>query len=110
MPIDVAKRLAMTGRLFSAAEAQALNLVTQVADDPLAAAEALARELMTRSPDAVAATKTLFHRAWFASVRRAFAAESRIQFRLLRTANQRIALHANFAKEEPKFRPRQYRG
>ncbi len=109
VPIDLAKQLAMTGRLFSGAEAKQMNLVTQLADDPLAAAAALARELMARSPDAVAATKALFHRTWFASVRQAFSAESGIQLRLLRGANQRIAMRANFAKQEPRFQPRTFK-
>jgi enoyl-CoA hydratase/carnithine racemase len=108
VPIDLAKELTMSGRLFSGAEAKQMNLVTRVAEDPLAAAEAMARELMTRSPDAVAAAKTLFHRTWFASVRRAFDTESGIQLRLLRGANQRIAMRANFAKREPEFRLRTF--
>ena len=86
-----------------------MNLVTQVADDPLAAAEAMAAELMTRSPDAVAAAKSLFHHTWFASVRRAFDVESGIQFRLLRGANQRIAMRANFAKKTPVFKNRSFK-
>jgi enoyl-CoA hydratase/carnithine racemase len=109
VPIDVAKQLTMSGRLFSGAEAKRLNLVTQVAEDPLAAAEAMALELMTRSPDAIAAAKSLFHRSWFASVRRAFAIESRIQFRLLRGDNQRIAMRANFDKKMPVFRTRRFK-
>ena len=109
VPIDLAKELTMTGRLFSGAEAQRMNLVTRIADEPLAAAEALARELMTRSPDAVAAAKALFHRTWFASVRRAFDTESGIQLRLLRGANQRIAMRANFARKQPEFRPRSFK-
>ena len=108
VPIDVAKRLSMSGRPFSGAEAKALNLVTEVADDPLAAAEALAAELMQRSPDAVAAAKRLFQRSWLAGARRAFAIESGLQLRLLRGANQRIALRANFARQQPDFKPRAF--
>ena len=93
----------------SGAEAKQLNLVTQVSDEPLVAAEALAGELMTRSPDAVAAAKSLFQRSWFASVRRAFAIESGLQFRLLRGANQRIAMRANFARKAPLFRSRSFK-
>ena len=109
VPIDVAKRLTMTACLFSGAEAKQMNLVTEVSDDPLAAAEALAAELAARSPDAVAAAKELFQRSWFASVREAFSAESSIQFRLLRGANQRIAMRANFAKKKPEFRQRGFK-
>lgn len=109
VPIDLAKQLTMTGRSFSGTEAQQMNLVTQLAPDPLAAAEILAAELMTRSPDAVAAAKSLFQRTWLAGVRRAFAVESRIQFKLLRGANQRVAMRANFAKQAPEFRERSFR-
>ncbi|MDR3416015.1 MAG: crotonase/enoyl-CoA hydratase family protein [Nevskia sp.] len=108
VPIDVAKQLTMTGRLFSGAEAKQMNLVTQLADDPLAAAETLAQELMTRSPDAVAATKSLFHRTWLESPARAFDIESRLQSRLLLGANQRIAMRANFAGKKPVFRKRRF--
>jgi len=108
VPIDLAKQLSMTGRLFSGAEALRMNLVTQVADDPLAAAETLAAELMTRSPDGVAAAKSLFHRTWFAGVRRAFGIESRIQFKLLRGANYRIARQAGLNKQAPKFLDRSF--
>ena len=54
----------MTGRIFSGSEAQALNLVTHVVDDPLAAARSLAAEIASRSPDAVAASKFLYQQAW----------------------------------------------
>ncbi|WP_040843311.1 crotonase/enoyl-CoA hydratase family protein, partial [Nitrospirillum viridazoti] len=54
VPIDVAKRLTMTAQVIGATEAKALNLVTEVTDDPMAAAEALAAALCARSPDAVA--------------------------------------------------------
>ncbi len=110
VPIDVAKELAMTGRLFKGSEAKQLNLVTQVAADPMAAAETLAAELMTRSPDGVAAAKSLFHRTWLAGVRRAFAIESRIQFKLLRGANYRIARQAGLKKQPPAFLDRSFKG
>jgi enoyl-CoA hydratase/carnithine racemase len=57
--IDVAKELTYTGRVIDAGEALALGLVTRVADDPHAAALALAHEIAARSPDAVRAAKRL---------------------------------------------------
>jgi enoyl-CoA hydratase/carnithine racemase len=109
LPIDRAKLLSMTGRLFSGAEALQMKLVTQLADDPLAAAQTLAAELATRSPDGVAAAKSLFQRSWMASVRKAFAVESRIQLKLLRGPNHAIARRANFAKQPPAFRDRSFK-
>ncbi|MGB4343852.1 MAG: crotonase/enoyl-CoA hydratase family protein [Moraxellaceae bacterium] len=106
LPMDQAKLLTMTGRMFSGAEARELNLVTGVSADPLAEAEKLVAEIKTRSPDAVAATKQLFHETWVAGVRRAFSKESRIQLGLLMGKNQKIAVQSNFRKEMPSFLPR----
>lgn len=106
LPIDQAKLLTMTGRMFNGEEARRLNLVTEVHADPLAAAEALVAELKTRSPDAVAATKQLYQETWVAGVRRAFSRESWIQLGLLMGKNQKIAVQANFKKEKPEFLPR----
>lgn len=106
LPIDQAKLLTMTGRMFSGEEARALNIVTAVSADPLAEAESLVEEIRTRSPDAVAATKQLFQETWVAGVRRAFSRESRIQLGLLLGKNQKIATQANFKREKPEFLPR----
>jgi enoyl-CoA hydratase/carnithine racemase len=54
--LDVAKELAMTGRVLSGADAHALGLVTHLDADPVTHAERLAAEIETRSPDAVAAS------------------------------------------------------
>lgn len=108
VPMDVAKALTMTGRIISGEEALHLNLVTGVSDDPLADAEALAQELLQRSPDALAATKRLFHEAWAAPEDIAFDLESKYQFRLLRGKNQRRAMQAARNKEAPAFLPRQF--
>jgi enoyl-CoA hydratase/carnithine racemase len=106
LPMDQAKLLTMTGRMFSGIEAREFNLVTGVSENPLAEAEKLITELKTRSPDAVAATKELFHETWVAGVRRAFSKESRIQLGLLLGKNQKIAVEANFKKQDPEFLPR----
>ena len=107
VPMDVAKELAMTGRRFDAVEAKALHLVTQVAEQPEQAARALADAILTRSPDAVSATKALFHSTRHAAEDQAFDRESSLQFKLLRGRNQGEAMAANLKKREPRFRPRQ---
>lgn len=106
LPIDQAKLLAMTGRMLNGVQARELNLVTSVSADPLAAAEELIAELKTRSPDAIAAAKRLFHETWTMSARRAFSKESRAQLGLLLGQNQKIATRANLKKEAPEFVPR----
>src|SRR5436305_4444556 len=64
--IDVAKELTYTGRVFSGTEAAALGVVTRVADDPLAAARDLARQISRRSPDAIRGAKRMFDESWTA--------------------------------------------
>ena len=108
LPMDVAKELTMTGRAFDGTEAKALNLVTGLSEEPMAAAEALVAEIKTRSPDSVAATKALFEKTWIEDEDEAFSIESKLQFKLLRGKNQKEAMKANFQKREPRFKPRQY--
>ncbi|GGQ75270.1 crotonase/enoyl-CoA hydratase family protein [Couchioplanes azureus] len=104
--LDVAKRLTMTAEEISGADAARIGLVTEVHDDPVAAATAFARQLATRSPDAVAAAKRLLDGAVTGSARRTFARERRIQLRLLMLPNTRIAQRAARSKTSPEYRSR----
>lgn len=106
VPLDVAKELAMTGRILSGHEAHGLGLVTHVAADPMAQALKLAAELATRSPDAVAAAKFLMQDAWGGGESRALSAERRWQRRLLGSRNQRIAVARNLEKKDLPYGPR----
>jgi len=109
VPIDVAKELVFSGRIVRGDEALEMGLVTHVADDPLAAAQALAAEFMGRSPDSVAAGKFLLQRAWGASERGALGQERAWQRRLMGTANQRIAVRnamGSRSAEIKAFKPR----
>lgn len=107
VPMDVAKELTMTGRLFNGEEAKTLNLVTRVADNPLEEAEKLAAAIKTRSPDGISAGKSLFQQTWNASEAQAFDIESKLQFKLMRGKNYRVALKAGQKKETPQFGPRE---
>lgn len=84
VPLDVAKELTMSARVISGVEAHALGLVTHVTDEPLEQALALAGELGTRPPAAVAAAKFLLQDAWPLSESGALAAERRWQRRMIR--------------------------
>ncbi|ORX00613.1 crotonase/enoyl-CoA hydratase family protein [Mycolicibacillus trivialis] len=107
--MDVAKRLTMTAEIIDGRTAGEYGLVSGVSTDPGADADALAAQLLTRSPDALALTKRLLHDTWTKSPRRAFWTETVTQLRLLRGANHRIARAANFAKEAPRFVDRRVR-
>lgn len=109
VPIDVAKELVFTGRIVRGDEALKMGLVTHVADDPLAAAEALAAEFMARSPDSVAASKFLLQRAWGGSESSALSEERSCQRRLMGTGNQRLAVRnamGSRSAEIKAFKPR----
>ncbi len=108
LPRDVAFELTATGRVVSGIEALKLGLVSHVEADPLAAAQALAAEIATRSPDASAAAKQLFRQAWGASEWGVLAAERRWQLRMLLGKNQRVAVARNTGKPDAAYLPRQW--
>lgn len=84
---DVAKRLTMTGEIVTGERARELGLATEVVADPRAAADEFVAQILTRSPDAVAAGKRLFESRWLASPRRTFARERWEQAVLLASPN-----------------------
>lgn len=103
LPMDVAKQLTFTGQVLNGHEAQQLGLVTQVADDPYAAAMNIARDIATKSPEAIRAAKQLFETAWHADAKTGLELEAELQAGLIGSANQREAIAANFAKRAPEF-------
>ena len=106
LPLDVAKELAMTGRVLNGKEALALGLVTHLSDAPLEHADRLAVEIETRSPDAVAAAKFLLQEAYGTGESTALAAERRWQRQLIGKRNQRIAVARNLEKKDLPYGPR----
>ncbi|EPF70051.1 crotonase/enoyl-CoA hydratase family protein [Acinetobacter rudis] len=57
IPIDLAKELTLTARVFDATYAHQIGLVTHVDEQPLDKAISLAQEMQQRSPDALLAVK-----------------------------------------------------
>jgi len=102
--VDIAQELTMTGRQFSAEEGHGYGLISKLSDDPLAEAEALARTIATKSPDAIAATKYLFKKTWKADTWKTLRWERWVQARLLGRKNQQIAMKNGLAGKgaEPK--------
>ena len=101
--IDVAKELTYTARTLSGTEAGELGIVTHVVDDPLAAARALAAEIVTRSPDAVRGAKRLYDEAWTGDPEQTLALEAAIQRDLLGSPNQLAAVTAGLSREPATF-------
>ena len=104
LPIDVAKEIVYTGRIISGADAGELGLVTHVADDPLAAAYELAREIAGRSPDAIRSAKTLLDTTWQSNVpEKDLLLETELQVALIGSPNQMEAVMSGLKKEDPDF-------
>jgi len=89
---DVALKLTMTAEVISAQAALDCGLITHVSDQPLQEAMQLARQIIERSPDAVAAVKKLYHRNWFRAEWLMLAKESYYQVKILLGKNQKIAV------------------
>ena len=102
---DVIRRMTYTARPVSAVQAREWGLVTDLADDPLAAACDLATEIAGRSPTAIRAAKRLIGVAESGADEAAILmAESREQAALIGKPDQMEQIAANLAGREPRFR------
>jgi enoyl-CoA hydratase/carnithine racemase len=100
---DVARELTWSGRQVLGEEAVALGLATRVCADPRAEALTLAREIATRSPDAIRGGKRLLDLMREADQHAILLAESKEQGALIGSPNQVEAVMANLQKREPTF-------
>ena len=101
--LDVAKELTFTGRIVEGEEAVALGLATRVADDPVASALEMAREMCHRSPDALRAGKRLLNASVVLDYEAGLQLEEELQVGLIGSPNQIEAVKANFEKRIPDF-------
>ncbi|MBL4688473.1 MAG: crotonase/enoyl-CoA hydratase family protein [Nannocystaceae bacterium] len=104
MRLDVLKELTWTGRTVLGKDSQALGLATHVSENPKADALALAQEIATKSPHAIAAGKKLLNEAVVVSSEQGLQLEEAAQRKLLGSPNQMEAVASNMAKRAPKFR------
>lgn len=100
---DRVKELAWSARIFDAAEALELGVVTALDDDPLSLARQAASEYAARSPDAVRGIKRLVNTAWTMSEADALSLEAKVQIGILGKPNQLEAVRANLEKRSPDF-------
>jgi enoyl-CoA hydratase/carnithine racemase len=101
--LDVAKELTFSGRIVSGSEAVALGLATRTSAQPLEDALALAREIASKSPDAIRAGKRLLNASVTSSTEDGLRLEEKLQLSLIGSANQLEAVQANMAKRKPEF-------
>ncbi len=100
---DVIRELALTGRVFSGAEAATYGFATRACADPLAAARETARDIAGRSPDAVRALKRLLNRATDDDLGAILLAESREQAALIGSPNQVEAVRAGLENRAGRY-------
>jgi enoyl-CoA hydratase/carnithine racemase len=100
---DVVRELAMTGRVFSGAEALTYGFATGVHADPIAAARSTAKEIAARSPDAVRAIKRLLNTASDNDAAAILVAESKEQAALIGSPNQIEAVRAGMEGKPGRF-------
>jgi len=101
--LDVAKDLTWTGRVVGAVEGKELGLLTRVSDDPLTVARELAKEIASKSPNAIRTGKRLIEAAWRGEVKAGLELEAELQRSIIGGANQMEAVTANFQKRKPEF-------
>jgi len=98
--------LILTGRHFGSDEALQLGIINSRCDDggSLAAARALAAQLLENSPSAIRASKEALNRLEeLESLKDAIAANSRIFGRLMRTRDFREGVTAFAEKRKPEW-------
>jgi enoyl-CoA hydratase/carnithine racemase len=101
--IDIAKELTFTARVITGAEADAIGVVTSVAEDPLDSAMSLAREIASKSPDAIRSAKRLFDESWTAPPEQTLALEAELQRALIGSPNQLAAVAAGMTRQPAVF-------
>lgn len=101
---DVLRRMTYTAEPVSAEQAERWGLVTEIADDPLAAAQVLAEKIAGKSPSAIRAAKRLIGVAETQDAAAVLEAESREQVDLMGKPHQMEVVAAAFGKREPVFK------
>jgi enoyl-CoA hydratase/carnithine racemase len=101
---DVARELTYTGRVFTGDEALKLGIVTKVVADPRAAAFETAKEIASKSPDAIRAAKRLLNDAVAVDAAAGLMQESVEQQKLIGSPNQLEAVASNLQKRAANYR------
>lgn len=101
---DVLRRMTYTAEPVGAEQAERWGLVTELADDPLAAAQKLAETIAGKSPSAIRAAKRLIAIAETSDAKTVLDAESREQVALMGKPHQMEVVAAAFGKRPAVFK------
>ncbi|MFD1193361.1 crotonase/enoyl-CoA hydratase family protein [Seohaeicola saemankumensis] len=100
---DVIRRMTYTAEPIDAKQGLDWGLVTELADDPLAAARAMAATISGKSPSAMRAAKRLIGLSEQADAKTVLWQESREQVDLIGKPHQMEVIAANLQDRAPKF-------
>ena len=100
---DLAKELVFTAKVISGKEGHDVGLASHLSSDPHADAMTLAREIASKSPDAVRGAKRLLNRLVNDGAAGQFAAERETIGQLIGSANQVEAVMSHFEKRPASF-------
>ena len=100
---DVLRELTYTNRIFSGEEGKELGFVTHLSESPYEDAMALAKEIASRNPDAVQASKRLINKLPDMTADEILMMESEEQDKIGRTPNQIEAVMAFMQKRAANF-------
>jgi enoyl-CoA hydratase/carnithine racemase len=101
--LDAAKKLIFSGEPISGEKAVALGLGTELSEQPLEDALALARQIAQHSPNAIRVAKRLLNDSRLVPLSEGLANEFRASQELMGTPNQIEAVVARLQKREPDF-------
>ena len=103
-PLDRIKRLVLSGEPITGEQAVAWNLGTELSDDPLADAFALARTIAHRSPEAVRAAKKLLNDSALVPLAEGLSNEFEASASPMGAPNQIEAVVSRLQKRDPDFK------
>jgi enoyl-CoA hydratase/carnithine racemase len=103
VPLDIAKRMAMTGRPITGEQAVWYGLATEVSDTPYETARELAEMIAKKSPGAIRSIKRLLNQSALVPLAEGLAMEFECSGALMGSPNQMEAIGGSFEKREPVF-------
>jgi enoyl-CoA hydratase/carnithine racemase len=103
VPLDLAKKLVFTGETLSGEQAYSLHLATEMSDQPLEDAFALARSIAERSPEAIRAAKKLLNSSGLVPLAEGLANEMAASGKLMGSKNQIEAVMAKLERRPANF-------
>lgn len=100
---DVIRELIYTAKIFDAEQALKWGFITDIVDDALAHAMAVAKQIANKNPDAIKAAKKIVDASYYLTAEQGLLMESVEQDKIMGTPNQIEAVMAELQKRKPNF-------